>query len=201
MPKSHRGAVYLNPVTGERSLVLIGTGDDRGDRLAVHLSVRPGGAVVGAHYHPTVTERFRVLSGRLEVLLDGSRSTLEPGGDVTVSPGTVHDWWNAGDQPAEVLVDVVPGRRFELMVTTLWGLARDGKTNAKGMPNPLQLAVIGHEFTDVIRFTRPPAPIQKVLFPALAAVGRARGYRPVYPEHAEPQGHEEPDPSVIALAN
>ena len=201
MPKSHRGAVYLNPVTGERSLVLIGTGDDRGDRLAVHLSVRPGGAVVGAHYHPTVTERFRVLSGRLEVLLDGSRSTLEPGGDVTVSPGTVHDWWNAGDQPAEVLVDVVPGRRFELMVTTLWGLARDGKTNAKGMPNPLQLAVIGHEFTDVIRFARPPALIQKVLFPALAAVGRARGYRPVYPEHAEPQGHEEPDPALIALAN
>jgi hypothetical protein len=142
-----------------------------------------------------------VLSGRLEVLCDGSRSTLEPGTDVTVPPGTVHDWWNAGDRNAEVLVDVVPGRRFELMVTTVWGLARDGKTNAKGMPSPLQLAVIGHEFTDVIRFARPPALIQKVLFPALAAVGRARGYRPVYPEHAEPQGHEEPDPALIALAN
>src|SRR5215207_1873372 len=130
VPKSHRGAVYLNPVTGERSLVLIGTGDDKGDRLAVQLSVRPGGAVVAAHYHPTVTERFRVLSGRLEVLFDGSRSTLEPGTDVTVPPGTVHDWWNAGDQPAEVLVDVVPGRRFELMVTTRVG-ARQGREDKR----------------------------------------------------------------------
>ena len=199
IPRSHRGDVGVNPVTGERSVVLVGTGDGRGDRLAAHLRVSPGGAVAGAHYHPSLTERFRVLSGHLEVSLDGERRTLEAGADVTIAPGTVHDWWNASDEPTEVLVDVSPGRRFELMVTTLWGHGRAGKTNSKGMPGRLQLAVIGHEFSDVIRFTKPPALVQKAVFGPLAALGRARGYRPMYPEYLEPQGHEEPDPKLVAL--
>ncbi|MGH2992342.1 MAG: cupin domain-containing protein [Solirubrobacterales bacterium] len=199
LPRSHRGDVVLNPVTGERSVVLIGTGDERGDRLAVQLQVSPGGAVAGEHYHPSITERFRVLRGELQVSLDGERRTLERGADVTVPPGTTHDWWNASAEDVEVLVDVSPGRRFELMITTLWGLARDGKTNSKGMPGALQLAVIGHEFTDVIRFTRPPAVVQKALFGPLAALGRARGYRPVYPEYLQPQGREEPRREILAL--
>jgi quercetin dioxygenase-like cupin family protein len=191
--------VYLNPVTGERSAVLVGTGDGRGDRLAVRMHVAPRGAVVGEHYHPTITERFRILNGRLGVRLDGREETLGPGSDVTIEPGTAHDWWNAGEGEAEVLVDVRPGRRFELMVGTLFGLARDGKTNSKGMPGLLQLAVIGNEFTDVLRFTRPPLPVQKALFGPLAALGRARGYRPVYAEYGEPQDHEEADPELLAL--
>jgi quercetin dioxygenase-like cupin family protein len=199
LPKSHRGDVVVNPVTGERSVVLVGTGDGLGDRLAAHLRVSPGGAVAGEHYHPSITERFRVIGGELEVSLDGERRTLQPGADVTIPPGTVHDWWNGSDEETEVLVDISPGRRFELMLTTLWGLGRDGKTNSKGMPGPLQLAVIGHEFTDVLRFTKPPALVQKALFGLLAALGRARGYRPVYPEYGEPQGHEEPDPELLAL--
>ena len=199
LPKSHRGDVALNPVTGEKSVILVGTGDGKGDRLAAQLHVSPGGAVAGAHYHPSITERFRVLSGELEVNLDGERRTLESGADVTIPPGTVHDWWNASDEETEVLVDVSPGRRFELMLTTLWGLGRAGKTNAKGMPGPLQLAVIGHEFTDVIRFMKPPALVQKAVFGPLAALGRARGHRPMSAEFMESQGHEEPDPELLAL--
>jgi quercetin dioxygenase-like cupin family protein len=199
VPRSHRGDVGSNPVTGERSVILVGTGDGVGDRIAAHLWVSPGGAVVGEHYHPSITERFRVVSGELEVSLDGERRTLRHGADVTIPPGTVHDWWNGSEDETQVLVDISPGRRFELMLRTLWGLGRDGKTNSKGMPGPLQLAVIGHEFTDVIRFTRPPALVQKAVFGALAALGRARGYRPVYPEYMPPQGHEEPDPELLAL--
>ncbi len=198
-PRTHRGDVLSNPVTGERSLVLIGTGDDGGDRLAAQLHVTPGGRVVGEHYHPSLTERFRVLSGALEVSLDGEVSPLGPGGEVTIPPGTVHDWWNAGDVPAEVVVEITPGRRFELMISTLWGLARDGKTNSKGMPGPLQLAVIGREFSDVARFTKPPQIVQTALFGPLAALGRARGYRATYPEYMEPQGHEEPSPEALAM--
>ena len=197
--KTRSGDVFLNPVTGERSVVLVGTGDGKGDRLAARLHVTPGGAVVGEHYHPTITERFRVLSGEIEVSLDGRRDTLHPGADVTIPPGTVHDWWNAGREEAQVLVEVRPARRFELMVGTLFGLARDGKTNDKGMPGPLQLAVMGNEFTDVLRFTKPPAVVQKLLFAPLAALGRLRGYRPVYVEYADPQAHEEPDPELLAL--
>jgi hypothetical protein len=43
------------------------------------------------------------------------------------------------------------------MIGTLFEVANAGRRNAKGLPNPFQLALIAREFDDVIRFTRPPA--------------------------------------------
>ena len=68
---------------------------------------------------------------------------------------------------------------------TLYGLAHDGKTDVKGKPALLQLAVIAREFRHVIRFTKPPAWVQAALFGPLAAHGRARGLRATYPHHRD----------------
>lgn len=54
-------------------------------------------------------------------------------------------------------------------------MANAGKTNSKGMPNLLQVAVFGREFRDVVEFVKPPRTIQRVLFAVLAPVGRAFG--------------------------
>jgi quercetin dioxygenase-like cupin family protein len=197
---SRRGDLIVNNLTGERVVTLIGTGDGQGDRLAADLRVRPGGGVVGEHYHPSLTERFRIVEGRLEVNLDGERQILEAGADVTIPPRMVHDWSNASqEEEARVLVEVRPGRRFELMVTTLFGLANDGKSNAKGLPRPAQLAVLANEFADIVRFTKPPIAVQRLIFGSLALIGRARGYRGYYREYLEPHGHEEADPELLAL--
>lgn len=68
----------------------------------------------------------------------------------------------------------------------MWaGLAQDGKTNARGMPNLLQAALFAQEFEDVMYFTRPPRPVQKLLFAVLAPVARALGYKGSYPEYLE----------------
>lgn len=195
-----RGDVIVNNLTGERVVTLIGTGDGKGDRLAGDLHVRPGGGVVGEHYHPSLTERFRIIEGRLQVNLDGERQVLEAGADVMIPPRMVHEWSNASqDEEARVLVDVVPGRRFELMITTLFGLANDGKSNAKGLPRPAQLAVLANEFADIVRFTKPPVAVQKILFGPLGLIGRARGYRGFYAKYLQPVAHEEPDPRLLAL--
>jgi mannose-6-phosphate isomerase-like protein (cupin superfamily) len=201
MPRSLRGDVIENRVTGERAVVLRGTGDvGDGGKVAVHLVVRPGGAVMGEHVHSRITERFRVIDGKLGVRVDGAESVLESGGDVTVRPGVVHDWWNAGDREAQVLVEIQPGRRFELMIVNAFGLANAGKTNSKGMPNPLQLAVFGSEFRDVVQFVKPPRAVQRVLFGVLAPIGRAVGYRATYDEYMQrPTERVEPDPAVLAL--
>jgi quercetin dioxygenase-like cupin family protein len=198
---SHRGDVVVNRLTGERAVVLVGTGDERGDRLAAHVFLQPTGRVVAPHYHPSLVERFRVLKGRLGVLLDAHEQRLDPGADVTIPPRTVHDFWNVADGVTEVLVEVRPGRRFELMIGTLFGLANDGKTNEKGLPGPLQLAAIAHEFRDIVRFTKPPEAIQRVVFAPLVWIARARGYRGWYPQYVGAHGHEEPDPEALALVD
>ena len=70
------------------------------------------------------------------------------------------------------------------MLETFWGLGSEGKTNRKGVPNLLQLAVIMTEYDDVMRLAKPPWIVQKLLFGVLAPVGRLFGYREWYPEYA-----------------
>ena len=182
---SRVGDVLENPVTGERTVVRVGTEESGGELLVVDLYVRPGGAVAGEHVHPSIAESFTVVGGRVGFRLDGRDSIAEPGQRLHVPAGVVHDWWNAGDEEAHVVVEISPGARFEEMVCNIFGLARDGKTNAKGMPNLLQLALIAREFDDVLQFTTPPRWVQRLLFGLLAPIARARGYRGSYPKYLE----------------
>jgi hypothetical protein len=68
------------------------------------------------------------------------------------------------------------------MIETLFGLARLGHTNAKGMPHPLQLALFTGEFSDVIVFRSPPPAVQRAISGALAPNARRRGYRATHPQ-------------------
>jgi len=65
---------------------------------------------------------------------------------------------------------------------TLFGLARLGYTNDKGMPNLLQMAKFAREFSDVIQLRNPPPQVQKIIFALLALVARPLGYRATYPQ-------------------
>jgi len=152
--------VFENPITGERVVVLTDARQHPEQVLVSHLFIRPGGRVAAAHVHPTVDERFLVLSGEVGFLLGDRKRTLGAGEGASVRAGVVHDWWQVGDAEAQVIVEVIPGVRFAEMVGSMFGLARDGKINSKGLPDPLQLAVMGHEYGDVIRFTKPPAIVQ-----------------------------------------
>ena len=102
-----------------------------------------------------------------------------------IEPGVWHDWWNAGGVDAIVRVEITPGERLAHMIETLFGLAREGHVNKRGMPDPLQLALFATEFSDVAVFRKPPAAVQRVLFGALAPIARRRGYRATYPRHVE----------------
>lgn len=196
-----RGDLLVNRVTGERVVVLRGDEDGGGAAVISHLTISPGGAVVGEHFHPGIDERFVVLSGKLGVKVAGEESTLGPGEEASAPAGIPHDWWNAGDGEAEVLVHVdPPDPRFGELIATLFGLANAGKVNSKGMPSIFQLALTGTEFRDVIQFMSPPPPVQRVVLPALGAIGRMRGFRGVYPEYLEVHGQVEPDPKALEAA-
>jgi mannose-6-phosphate isomerase-like protein (cupin superfamily) len=200
---ARRGDLYENRVTGERAVVLRGDLDGGGQSGLIHLTVSPGGAVVGEHVHPAMDERFKVVSGELETRIAGVTRRLGPGEEALAPAGTPHDWWNAGGVPASVIVELSPGSglaRFEAMIATLFGLANSGRANAQGLPSPLQLALTAAEFSDVIQMTKPPAAVQHAAFAVLGAIGRRRGLRPTYPELLTPHGTIEPDPEILAAA-
>jgi quercetin dioxygenase-like cupin family protein len=190
---SKAGDIFENPITGERAVVRVGTEDSGGDLVITDLYVSPGGRVAAEYIYPVINEWFTPVSGRVGFRVNRQESVAEIGQRLHVSPGTAHDWWNAGDEEAHVVVEVSPAARFEEAISTTFGLARDGKTNANGLPNLLQLALPSREFEDVLYFTNPPRAVQKVLFAVLAPVARLLGYRGTYPEYG-PSGFAEPWP-------
>jgi quercetin dioxygenase-like cupin family protein len=150
-------------------------------RAVAEMTALSGARVVGEHLHPALRERFSVLEGELTVIRDGQRSTLRAGESADIEPGVWHDWWNEAQLDAVVRVEVTPGERFAHLVETLFGLAREGHVNAKGMPSPLQLALTAREFSDIVVFRKPPPAVQRVVFGALTPIAKRRGYRATYP--------------------
>lgn len=182
LPAIEVGEVWENPVTGERARLLEAPWHNSEGRLVAELTALVGARVVGEHRHPSLVERFTVLEGELTVKLDGETSVLRAGETCEIRPGRWHDWWNAASVDALVRTEVTPGERFSHMIETLWGLARLGHTNQQGMPNPLQLAAFGREFSDVIEFRSPPPLVRKVVGGLLGLIARPLGYRGTYPE-------------------
>jgi quercetin dioxygenase-like cupin family protein len=176
------GDVWENPVTRERATILEIPWQNADGRGTGELTALAGARVVGEHRHPSMVERFTVLEGELTLKRDKVTSVLQEGESAVIDPGHWHDWWNAGDRDARVRVEATPGERFVHMLETLFGLARLGHTNSKGMPDPLQLALFASEFSDVIVFRAPPPAVQRAVFGALAPIARRRGYRATYPQ-------------------
>lgn len=185
------GTWFYNPATGELARMNAGPADTGGRRVDADLWLQPGAAVAGAHVHDHLVERFEVLAGEVAFQLAGAQRVARPGdGTIEVPAGVVHDWWNAGAGVAHVRVEVeaeasAPGRpaeRFLSVIQILWSLGALGRVNAKGMPDPLWLAAIAHEYRNTIRFTRPPELMQARLFGPLAALARRTGRHPLSPE-------------------
>jgi quercetin dioxygenase-like cupin family protein len=182
------GEVFENPVTGERAVVRLGTEDTGRDQVVVDLYVKPGGAVTGEHVHPVIEESFTVVRGRVGFRISGHGSIAELNRRLHVPAGVAHYWWNAGEEEAHVIVEIGPGTaRFEQMIRNLYGLAQDGKTNSRGMPNLLQGALFAREFSDVMYYTKPPLVVQRLLFGVLGSIGRVLGYQGSYPKYSAPE--------------
>jgi mannose-6-phosphate isomerase-like protein (cupin superfamily) len=194
-----RGQVLENPATGERVVMLTDPETHPERVLVAHLLVAPGGRVAAAHRHPTLTERFHVLHGEVGFLLGDREEVLGPGEEAAVPAGTLHDWWQIGEETAQVVVEVDPGDRFVEMVGTIFGLARDGKVDRRGLPHPLQLAVTARAYRDVMVIASPPAWVQSLAFGVLAPLGRAVGRKPSYAEYLTSSTVVEPDPAALAL--
>jgi quercetin dioxygenase-like cupin family protein len=182
------GDVLENPVTGERLVFRKTSRETNGEAVVLEAFVKPSGFVAAAHVHPYQEERFQVLRGTVGFRLGRKKLVAEPGQRVTVPAGTAHKFWNAGDDEVHFVCEVRPALQFEQLIETMFGLAADGKTNRKAMPNPLRLAVIARSHFDDVRLPFPPAWMQRIGLALGAPLGRLFGYQATY----TPSGADEP---------
>ena len=126
-----------------------------------------------AHVHPDAEESYQVVTGELEVQIEGEWSTLTAGQTRVIPPGTEHSFRNPG--PAEVINTHSPALRFEEFFRRFHSLKTE-----RGVPMPpdgikaaILLAMLLVEYEDEQRSVHPP----HWVFRILARVGSALGYR------------------------
>ena len=180
------GEEIYNPVQNDWIVFRETAQDTSGQLLSAELVVAPRGGGTPLHVHPNQEEHFKVLSGTLGVQVGEEHRSLGEGEEAVVSPGTPHRWWNDADQEARVLLELRPALNTEIGFETVYGLARDGKTNKNGVPNLLQLAVMFNSLNKgELYLAKPPIPVQKALFTLLSPVGKLLGYKDHYPKYSE----------------
>ena len=174
------GDTLYNPVTGESMTFLKTSAETGGDYVLIELRADPDAFVAAAHVHPAQTETFEVIEGTLGVKVEGRTVEANAGDVLVVEPGQSHKWWNAGDAVLVFRCQIRPALQFESLIETMFALAAYGKTNKKGMPNPLRLAVIANAHLDTVVLPFPPVWMQKLALAVGAPLGKLAGYGPSY---------------------
>jgi len=178
------GDVIDNPLTGEQFIVSKATGETSGELLEGVMVFAPRAAGPMPHVHPIIEERVKVVAGTLKVKIDGEERTLQTGDEAIIKPGSAHALWNEGDDEIRFEVQASPALKLETFIETIFGLARDGKTNKKGMPNPLQAAVLISEYSEEMQLADVPLFAQKLLATLVAPIGRLFGFKGRYPKYS-----------------
>jgi quercetin dioxygenase-like cupin family protein len=171
---------FSNPATGEAITVTATPQDGEEDVVRFNWRSLPGGSIT-EHLHPYQEERFIISSGEAHFTLDGEERVIGAGETIVVPIGMRHSESNPGTVPVEGVVELRPGMRSKEMHEAFGGLAAEGKTTSRGAPkNPLQLGATLWYFRRENQVTSPPAWVQSLVLPPLAALATMFGVRPYY---------------------
>ncbi len=129
------------------------------------------------HVHPVQRSGAEILSGSLVFEVEGVQRRLTHGESISIAANTPHRFWNDGTEAAHSTQFFEPALETAAFFETLFTLAARDELDSKGMPKPLQLAVMVPEFEREIRPVSPPWPVLRTLTTLLAPIARARGYR------------------------
>jgi mannose-6-phosphate isomerase-like protein (cupin superfamily) len=156
------GDSIANPVTGETVTFQRTSADSDGELVIAEVTLEPGGSAAGVHVHPNQTETFRILDGTVGFRVGRERLFATTGDTVTVKAGTAHTFWNTSESRARFVCEIRPALGFERLLETMFALARDGKTDRRGMPHPLRLAAIANHHHDDLQLPIVPPSVQRL---------------------------------------
>lgn len=170
---AHLGQQITNTRTGQRMTFV----ELQRDSLRIDSVNPPTDEREPLHVHPKQESGAELVSGSLVFEVNGVQRKLAPGDSISIPPNTPHRFWNDGHEDAHSIGFFRPALTIAEFFETLFALANAGKLDAKGMPRPLQLAVMVPRFGDEIRTVRPPWPVLRAVAMVLKPLARARGYR------------------------
>jgi quercetin dioxygenase-like cupin family protein len=158
---------------GGEELTFLGTrSDERGEYLEARNAVKPGSGPP-MHVHRLQEESLTVERGTMGWQRLGEEEQLAgPGETVTFAPGEVHRFWNAGDDELVCTGYVRPPDNLEYFLTQIFASTR---ANGGKRPRMFDAAYLMTRYRSEFGMADIPAPVQRVVFPVVVAVGRLFG--------------------------
>ncbi|MEM7537112.1 MAG: cupin domain-containing protein [Chloroflexota bacterium] len=177
--------IISQPQTGEWIFGLVAAEETGGEFASGVVIFRPGNAGPPEHIHPTYDEHFDILAGEFVFTVDSVEQVARPGDTLVVKQGVAHTFRCVSDEFGALIGETRPASRTAEVISTLFGMAHEGKLSAQGQPQLLHAMVIGAEFADDTVFTSPPPAITLPLARMLAPVGRLFGYQATYEQYRD----------------
>jgi quercetin dioxygenase-like cupin family protein len=179
-----------NPVAGETLYVL----ESNEEVFRIEFAIDPGKAIAAEHIHPFQDQAIYVIKGALGCRIGDVNRFLAAGEYAIIPAGASHYQWNPTAQETRAIEEIRPAGKAHNFFRVLFALAREGKTNSKGVPKPLIGAAFASEFKD---FIRPKSPWLRFLFGLLGPVSILLGYREIIRAYIERFEHEEMEQTPV----
>src|SRR5918999_919630 len=173
--------IVEDPVLRQRYQFRRVAGDDGTETLEIDIWVDPGGGVT-PHVHPSMEERFQVVSGEVSLLSGRRWLTARPGdAEVVVPAGTRHAFRNRTRETVHFVTRATPPENLQEFLEDVAGLSRAGMTMLPGLPRNLRgllaAAVVARHYRPMAVLLVPPPFVQRLLLDPLARLAERRGYR------------------------
>ena len=180
---------------GERLTFLRRVPGRLGDRLEGENAVAPG-AGPPMHVHWRQEEGLTVRQGRMGYQRHGEPPRFAgPGETVVFQPGEAHRFWNAGDDELRCTGWIEPADNVEYFLAAIFDSQRRG---GRSRPDVLDAAYLTRRYRTEFAMVDVPAPVQRLVFPLLAAVGRLLGRHARYADAPPPMPAAPPAPAPTA---
>jgi len=132
-----KGKTIYNPIVKDKVTFIETAKSSNGKITCIEVELAPNGGNE-LHFHTNFIETFEVLEGELNIRLKKDMLNLKVGESRSVPRNVLHYFKNTTSKPVRFLVKIEPAsQNFEAFLAIMYGLARDGSTNKKGIPKSL----------------------------------------------------------------
>lgn len=128
------------------------------------------------HLHPHQEDSYKVLSGTLDVYVDGKLHQLQAGQSLAVPKGTPHTLKNSHAEEVRLINRHTPALNFQGMMETLHRLVTSGKVKSlppRDLSSAIYTAMLFMKYKQDVVSVKPPSFVMAVM----AFLGRRLGYR------------------------
>ena len=177
MPREAKERVFdFRPAVGMRFHFTQTAEDTGGAYLEAEQIIAPFDEGPPVHLHPHQEDRYTVLSGTLDVYVDGKLHYVGAGETLAVPRGTPHTLKNSHGEEVRLINRHTPAMNFQSMMATLHRLVTSGKVKSlppRDFSSVIYLSMLFMAYKEDVVSVKPPRFVMAVM----AFVGARLGYR------------------------